>query len=86
MNHELGHANLLKQTIEAEGLQIKIHLPLVSKVNRLTKITSIIYFHEIKVIKPIGLSNQFPIETLTVFHIKKINCSQVALDKGFNFR
>jgi len=72
MNHELGHANLLKQTIEVEGLQIKIHLRLVSKVNRLTKITLIIYFHETKVIKPIGLSNQFPIETLTVFTLRKL--------------
>ena len=57
-NHELEHANMLKKTIEIEGLQIKMHLSLLSKVNRLTKTTSVINFHETKVIKATGLSNQ----------------------------
>jgi len=35
MNHELKQVNLLTQTIEMEGLQIKAYLHLLSKVNKM---------------------------------------------------
>jgi len=44
--------------IEVEELQIEMHLRLLSKVDRLTKTTLVIYFHETKEIEVIGLSNQ----------------------------
>ena len=76
-NKDLGHANLRTQTTEVEWLQIEAHLRLPSKVDRLTKIILVIYFHETRIIKGTRLSNQkLPIKTLIVFHIRKINCSQ----------
>ena len=46
MNNDLKHANLPTQMIEVEGLQIEAYLRLLSKVDRLTKTTLVVYFHE----------------------------------------
>ena len=51
-NNELEHANLPTQTIEMEGLQVEMHLCLLLKVDRLTKIILVIYFHETRITKP----------------------------------
>ena len=45
--------------VEVEGLQIKMYLRLLSNVDRLTNTTLVIYFHETKVTKATGLSNQY---------------------------
>ena len=58
MYNDLEHADQPTQTIEVEGLQIKMHLRLSSKVDRLTKTTLIIYFHETGVVKDTEFSNQ----------------------------
>ena len=58
MNHKLEHANLLTQMIGLEGLQIEIHLRLLSSVTRLAETTPFIYFYKTGIIKAIGLSNQ----------------------------
>jgi len=47
----------------------------------------IVYFHKIRIIEVIRLSNQeFSIETLTVFTSGKSTAYKVALDQGVNFR
>jgi len=60
MNHKLEHANLLTQTIELEGLRIETRLRLLAKVAGLTEATLVIYFHETRIVKATGLSNQTP--------------------------
>ena len=56
--NDLEHVNLPMQTIEVEGLQMKMHLRLLLKIDRLTKTTLVIYFHETKEIEATLLSNQ----------------------------
>jgi len=58
MIYKLEHVQLPTQTIAVKGLQIETYLRLLSKINRLTKITLVIYFHETKDNEAIGLSNQ----------------------------
>ena len=58
MINDLKHVNLSTQIIELKGLQTKMHLCLLSKVDRLTKTTLIIYFYETKEIEATGLSNK----------------------------
>jgi len=57
-NNDLEHVNLPTQIIEVEGLQIEVHLRFLSEVDRLTKTILVVYFHETRIIKAIGLSNQ----------------------------
>jgi len=50
-----------------------VHLSFLSEVNKLTEIVLVIYVHETRIIKVIGLRNQIiPIETLTVFTSEKL--------------
>jgi len=51
-----------------KGLRFRVLLSLLSKVNELTKLTLVIYFHETKTIKATRFYNQIiPIEALNVF-------------------
>lgn len=70
-----------------KGLTFRAHLSLLSKVNRLTKLIVIIYFHKTKIIKATRFRNQlFPLETLTAFTLGRSIAYKVVLGKGFNFR
>ena len=68
-------------------MQFKAHPSPLLKVQRLTKLTLVIYFHETTINKVRRFGNPlFPVKTLTVFTLGKSIAYKVALDKEFNFR
>jgi len=68
MNHDKMKQTMPMNKSKWKGIRFRAHLSLLSKVNRITKLILVIYFHETKTIKATGFHNQIiPIEALTIF-------------------